>query len=306
MAEKALHANNESVKPTDIVGVGATAAVATNRDRRGADHMFVAIKTSKRIQVAHFVLEKGYGDRAWQGQLCDLLIVNSILAHAGCQQIPLPDCRVKSSELTAGAAGFEVSLRDLTPPSFADTTRPTFIDADGVATPMDPNAPIPGYVILSGAFNPLHAGHCSMAALAEAGGMPVAFEISVQNAEKGGVDLGEVGLRTLQFRGRWPVFVSFDLPRFVDKARRIGKDFIVGADTAKRICETRFYGGSAEGLKAAMDELRALGCKFHVFSRARSDGTLESVADVVPAEFRDLFVQLPGRWDISSTKIRGH
>mmetsp|Transcript_28245 Transcript_28245/g.34392 ORF Transcript_28245/g.34392 Transcript_28245/m.34392 type:complete len:155 (+) Transcript_28245:730-1194(+) len=93
-------------------------------------------------------------------------------------------------------------------------------------------------LILCGSFNPLHVGHERMALAAmkkfnqvaeiadtETSSAKVVFEISVNNADKGGISIDTVAKRMLQFtdeelfsHGPWPV-VATTVPKFVDKAR---------------------------------------------------------------------------------------
>jgi hypothetical protein len=93
---------------------------------------------------------------------------------------------------------------------------------------------------------------------------------------------------------------------FVEKARLFPKCiFVVGADTAERIVQSRFYGGSDSNMAAALTEFRHHGCRFLVAGRADAAGRFVSVEQVpIPAEFRDLFAGLPFRRDISATQLR--
>lgn len=177
------------------------------------------------------------------------------------------------------------------------------IPPEGVARADDP----PEGALLSGAFNPLHAGHEGLAAAAtRLTGLPVAFELAVVNADKGALDAAEIARRASQFAGRYTLVLSRE-PLFAGKARLYpGRSFVIGYDTAARILEPRYYGGEA-GLEAALATLRAQGCRLLVAGRL--DGSRFATLDdlPVPPAYRDLFVAIPEalfRADISSTELR--
>jgi hypothetical protein len=161
--------------------------------------------------------------------------------------------------------------------------------------------------LLSGSFNPLHAGHERLAqAAAVVLGMPVLFELPVVNADKPPLSYAEVERRLEQFRGRHPVVLT-RAPLFRDKAALFpGCVFVVGYDTAARLVEPRYYGGEARR-DAALAEIRAAGCRFLVAGRAVG-GVFRTLSDIaIPERFRDLFIELPEsvfRLDLSSTEIR--
>ncbi len=102
-----------------------------------------------------------------------------------------------------------------------------------------------GTVILPGSFNPLHEGHCGMAAVAaRLLGRPVAFELSVANVEKPALTEAEVRRRMAHFAWLAPLWLTH-APTFLEKSRLFpGAVFVVGIDTAVRIVDPRFYGDS--------------------------------------------------------------
>ena len=170
------------------------------------------------------------------------------------------------------------------------------------------DAPTPRF-LLPGSFNPLHDGHRGMFEVATRRlGPGGAFELSVTNVEKPPLGDDEIARRAAAFAGYQPLWLT-RAPTFVQKARLFpGAVFVVGADTAARIVEPRFYGDSAERMWAALEEIRAAGCRFLVAGRVDAGGRFverdglglgEGVAvlfeAIAEAEFRA---------DVSSTMLR--
>jgi Cytidylyltransferase-like len=162
--------------------------------------------------------------------------------------------------------------------------------------------------LLPGAFNPVHAGHLGLADVAaQLLRLPVAFELSVANVDKPGLDPAEVRRRAAQFAGRAALWLTH-AARFVQKAELFpGAVFVVGADTAVRIVDPRYYGEPAR-LHDALDRVRERGCRFLVACRVDAAGRCVGPADVpVPPRWRDLFAGIPAerfRLDLSSTELR--
>lgn len=161
--------------------------------------------------------------------------------------------------------------------------------------------------ILSGSFNPLHAGHVRLLEVAATiVDLPPVFELPVLNADKGLLTAAEIERRLQQFRGKRTVVLT-RAPLFREKAALFpGCVFVVGYDTAIRLVAPRYYGGVA-GMQVALEAIRASGCRFLVAGREHA-GQFRTLADVqVPLAFQDLFIALPEaafRVDLSSTELR--
>jgi hypothetical protein len=169
--------------------------------------------------------------------------------------------------------------------------------------------PLP-VAVLSGSFNPLHRGHTALAAAAARHlGVPVAFELSVTNADKPDLAPEEVARRLARFVGAAPVWVT-RAATFEAKADLFpGAAFVLGHDTATRLIDPKYYGHDAGRRAAALRKLLARGCRVVVGGRADAGGAFRTWTGAeLPAEFAPLFVPLAEadfRADVSSTELRG-
>src|SRR5207244_3831845 len=106
-------------------------------------------------------------------------------------------------------------------------------------------------------------------------------------------------------RGRADVWITHS-PRFVEKAAHFpGAVFVVGADTAARLVDVRYYEGDAARLATALDAIRERECRFLVAARALGHGSLLTLEDLaIPRRWQPLFAAIPAsrfRLDICST-----
>ncbi|HTU16864.1 MAG TPA: hypothetical protein VMG10_02280 [Gemmataceae bacterium] len=180
-----------------------------------------------------------------------------------------------------------------------------FVDVDGRLCPDGPRP----LLLLPGSFNPLHRGHCGLAeAASRRTGLTAVFELSVVNADKPSLTAEEVRSRLDAFADKSSLWLT-RAPTFVEKAELFpGVVFVVGADTAERIVQPRFYGGSAAQLDRAMTKLRSRSCRFLVAGRVNKEDNFVDLSNLdIPEAYRDLFADLPAdefRVDLCSTQLR--
>lgn len=283
---------------TPCLGVGCTATIATDRTKRGDHAVWVAVQDRDGVRSYGVRLVKGARDRFGEETIVSQIVVRALVESCGI------------------AADVPIALRSDEQLAFTHTPRPDplamLLDSAAQSVTVHANgqrvadAPVHGG-LLSGAFNPLHAGHERLAAAAAAMlQQPVAFELPVVNADKPPLNYAEIERRLAQFRWRYDVVLS-RAPLFMEKAALYpGCVFVIGYDTAARIVNPRYYGGETER-DHALATIRAHGCRFLVAGRL-ADGVFATLADIaVPHAFGDLFLELPEsafRVDLSSTAIR--
>ena len=83
---------------------------------------------------------------------------------------------------------------------------------------------------------------------------------------------------------------------------------MIGADTADRLIDPKYYGDSEGQMRAALAEIQAAGCRFLVAGRVGAGGEFRTLASVgIPAEFVEMFADLSEarfRSDLSSSALR--
>ncbi len=282
-----------------VMGIACTATIATDRIKRGEHRCFVAAHTAAAVTIYDVTFVKGMRDRAGEDELASLLILRAIAESAGLGidfALPLDQSEKVHTTTTQHADPIDALIA-----SHIDCV---LVQPDGG---MIPDGKFSGGV-LPGSFNPLHEGHEALALTAsQLICADVAYELAIANVDKPPLPANEVRRRISQFRGKASVVLTRE-PVFVDKASLLpGCVFVIGADTAIRLIDPRYYDGSNAKMLLALDSMRRQGCRFLV--AGRTDGsTFRTLADVgIPADFADMFTAIPEaafRSDVSSTGIR--
>ena len=280
-----------------VLGLGATAALVTDRERKGSHRVHVAVVDGFQSWEATVHLRKNARTRAEEEAVAECVVLHTLAEAMVGGGI---DIELHSDERLQTGATALAHYRDV----IASGEQPwATVDAAGR---VRAGGPLPGAVV-PGSFNPLHEGHAALleAARRRSTGHAV-YEISITNVDKPALTAAELDARLAQFRGRTPVVLT-RAPTFVEKARLLpGTAFAVGADTAARILEPRYYGG-ADGMAQALAELRELGARFHVAERRVGERLLRLDDLRAPPSAADLFEAIPASEvgvDISSTELR--
>ena len=303
--------------PQPIIGIACTATIATDRTKRGEHRAYVAVWDDAGSSVDALTLEKGRRDRAGEEDAVSRLVISAIARACGLDAaIELKLAPSETVDTTAMPHGDPIRrLLD-------DNADWITVHADGrMSADADPPA-----ALLPGSFNPMHDGHIRLAAAGAATlESPVAYELSVVNVDKPPLSAAEVQRRIdglLDGMNGAGTLVLTRAATFRKKAELFpGCGFVIGWDTATRLIEPRYYGGSAPAMLTALAEMWALGCRFAVAGRVDrinqidqidGAGVFRTLADIaVPDGFRPLFIPIPeGRFraDVSSTALRagGH
>ena len=304
--------------PVPVFGLACTASIATDRAKKGEHRVVVAVRDGFGTVSYAITFEKGARDRAGEERVVSQLVLRAAADACGVLR-PTPLDLLEGEELNVALepapllAQFDAGERPYVVVGEDGTLTSELPGASWEGDPRD-GAPRDGaqqVALLSGAFNPVHEGHLELARVAagrvDGGhGRPV-FEIPLVNADKSPIDVFEGRRRAQQFAGRAPLVLTRE-PLFTGKARLFpGCTFVVGADTAERIVDARFYGGDPSGVAAALEAVRAQGSRFLVAGR-RVGGRMLTLEDVaVPAGFEALFAGIPEaafRSDLASTSLR--
>jgi len=283
-----------------VVGLGCTASLVSDRPKRGDHRLHVATHSELGSVRASLTLAKGARDRKGEEAIVDAVILNALAAAGGvAERIDVP--LMAGENLQWQTAVSEQPLAQLLLGSLASVC----VEQDGQFR-SDAERPA---ALLAGSFNPVHAGHWQLAEVAgrrTRGSM--AFELSVLNVDKPPLVAEEIRQRLAQFANRVEVWLT-RAPTFAEKAALFpGVVFVVGADTALRLVQPRYYGNSEDAMRGALENIRSRGCRFLVAGRVNDSGQFVELDQLaIPAAHRDLFAPIAAaecRIDVSSSILR--
>ncbi len=287
-----------------VVGLACTAAIASDRPKRGQHRAYVATWDDAGWTSYSLQLAKGHRDRAGEEELVSKLVVRALARACGIgldAQVENEPDLTSAEVIHVNQGAHQSPLEGLLSGAAGSVT----VDADGrMAVDSPIRAPL-----LPGSFNPLHHGHEELArAASRLLGAQIVYELSVTNVDKPSLGEKQISERLAQFLGKARVVLT-RAETYLLKARLFpGCTFVIGWDTALRLVAPRYYGGNQAAMLTALAEIRAAGCSFLVAGR-EVNGVFRTLEQVpIPAGFLPMFTSLPEetfRWDISSTQLRG-
>ena len=300
MARRALERARWLAAGQQILGAACTASLKSDRPKHGDHRFHLAFHTDHQARAYSLTLVKGARSREEEEDLLDTIFLNCLAETVGLKQrisIPLLEGETLQNMIYPQDSPLAALFGGQIPAVLQE------IDGTLKTNGRKPN------LLLSGSFNPVHKGHCFLAKVAaDLVGSTAAFELGIVNADKPPLTEEEVRRRMAQFTWLAPLYLS-RAPTFIAKAELFpGTIFVVGADTAERILQARFYGESEAQRDQALRRFRELGCRFLVAARLNTEGTVVGCKDIpIPASYSDLFTPIPTerfRIDLSSTQLR--
>ncbi|MBM3340826.1 MAG: hypothetical protein FJY56_01740 [Betaproteobacteria bacterium] len=283
----------------NLIGIACTASLASDQPKRGAHRCWIATQTEHETRLTHLTLAKGARSRAEEETLVADIVLAALFEAAGLEH-GTQHTLVADEKVHAKVVRPRALIREV----WTGHRTYVWLLPHGEVLPHLAERP---RGLIPGSFNPVHAGHRELRTVAaEMLGGPVAFELTIANADKPRLDFHSIEERLTQFHHE--LLAVTCAPLFIDKARLFPDTaFVIGFDTAVRLIDPRFYGDSEMRMQAALAELRSLGARFLVAGRLTQGGF--QTANDLPglARFGDLFTSIPEsrfRADISSTALR--
>ena len=269
-----------NIAPGDnVIGIGCTAAIATNRERKGADRCHIAVQAAGFTTCYDIELSKEQS-RVEQEAVCRNAIIEAMAVAV---------------DVPAAPSGQDIRTRHIN----AEQAWIDLLAGDVASTIAQVNP-----CIFPGAFSPIHDGHRGMISTArELLGQDVTLELSIGNVDKPPLDFLTMSERyTDEFS-----LVFTNAPTFVEKSAIFPESvFLVGLDTIIRIDEPRYY-HSETARNKALATMADRGTRFLVFGR-KTGTSFNALADVsLSKTLQDICTEVTQdqfRNDISSSEIR--
>lgn len=314
--EDACRISDDGTPTNQLVGIGATAAIQTDRSRKSDDNVYVAAWSESWVKEYACSMSRDMTRAQQEAVVCSIILkAMAESANVLASEISLPD-NVQQREFA--------SLPNPIASVLSGVARCALYNQLGEVRMDLPPYTVEGYdkqntiyLLYPGSFKPLHWGHTELARVAgivmqryqpEKTKVVVTYEISASIVGKKDVCEADFVERVNQFtsQGRRVAITTARL--FVEKAEMFpNHGLIVGVDTARRVIDPQYYDNSEEKMIDAIKALEKFGCYFVVGGRKHGDLWDDLSSVNIPDPIKHMFKGINPtdfRVDISSTEIR--
>ena len=284
-----------------VIGIGCTAAISTNRNRKGLNEAFITIWESNKINTVHLILDKSQNNREEDEKKISLIILNQIAKSANVNVEINTNINNKDTLEQLSNITFKSTIDSLINSNIQSAIR------RDASSGLIPDGKYSG-VILPGSFNPLHKGHMKLKEyIIQNYDLQFAYEISISNVDKPDLDQKEILHRLNQFGNNDNVIID-KAPLFSEKSTLFPQSkFLIGYDTAERLINKKYYDDNHKKMITSLEIIENNKCSFLVAGRINK-GIFSTLNDLdLPADFKSLFIEIPEsqfRVDESSSFIR--